>query len=166
MCPVVGRLAGGEASADAPSQLGTERKSWRGSFPPQDRRAGRQAPDAVEPGAPDWPQESLRVGPAAQATSTCDIVDSPNVIIEEIIEEAEPGKPCPLHPDVLASTVLWRPSQVLRPNRMVSMMLCSRTGVSKGGSMIVLIDDVTAHSSSTSNSEMFRSTVEPQRSKT
>ncbi|XP_035264204.1 RING finger protein 17 isoform X1 [Anguilla anguilla] len=83
-------LTGEEASSDTSSQLGTERKNWRGSVLHQERRPGRQAPDSVEPGAPEWQQESLGMGPATQAASTSYLSDSPNVIIEEIVEEAEP----------------------------------------------------------------------------
>ncbi|KAG5852337.1 hypothetical protein ANANG_G00061320 [Anguilla anguilla] len=88
-------LTGEEASSDTSSQLGTERKNWRGSVLHQERRPGRQAPDTVEPGAPEWQQESLGMGPATQAASTSYLSDSPNVIIEEIVEEAEPAPMAP-----------------------------------------------------------------------
>ncbi|KAJ8352610.1 hypothetical protein SKAU_G00240860 [Synaphobranchus kaupii] len=91
-------LTGEEVSTDAPSQLGTERKSWRGSIPTQDWRAGRQAPSATEPGASEWQQGSLGVGPAARAASGSGLSDSPNVIIEEIMEEGEPERPFSYRP--------------------------------------------------------------------
>ncbi|XP_061092080.1 RING finger protein 17 isoform X2 [Conger conger] len=100
-------LTGEDVSTDAPSQLGTERKSWQGSIPPQDRRLGWQAPDTVEPGAPEWQQESLGMRSANQAASSCGLSDTPNVIIEEIIEEAEPERPFSYRPASRRRSV-WR----------------------------------------------------------
>ncbi|KAJ8407108.1 hypothetical protein AAFF_G00287840 [Aldrovandia affinis] len=81
---------------------------------PQDRRPGRHAPSATEPRSQDWEQECLGIDTAAQASAHCIFSDSPNVIIEEIVEEREPERPAfTYHP--ASSRRSWRRRRPTRP---------------------------------------------------
>ncbi|XP_036401470.1 RING finger protein 17 [Megalops cyprinoides] len=84
-------LTGDEPVATGPPQPGPERKVWRSSLSPQDKRSSRHSPGATEPSPPRREQASQRIGPA-QASSPWPSPDSPNVLIEEIVQEGEPVK--------------------------------------------------------------------------
>ncbi|KAG9330401.1 hypothetical protein JZ751_025522 [Albula glossodonta] len=105
-------LTGEEPGVAGPPQQATEWKTWRSSVSPQDRRARKHTPSA----ATEWKQASPGVRPAAQASS-CTFQDSPNVIIEEIVEEGEPEHQRNL------------PNQEAALPGCVTMILCSRTSI-------------------------------------
>ncbi|KAJ8246735.1 hypothetical protein GJAV_G00254800 [Gymnothorax javanicus] len=91
-------LTGEETSACSTSLTVSEKKSWRTSGLHQERRAPRLVPDTEDPGPAERNQESVGMRPTSQASSTSDFPDSPNVIIEEIIEDGELAVAVPMGP--------------------------------------------------------------------